>query len=691
MHTLCTIKKAVFILSLYLFYTPFVLFAQDPFVELSPFGSDAGASNGVSWADYDGDGDEDIYICNGSDYTGQANFMYRNDGSDTFTKITSGAIVTDSYISGFCTWGDFDNDNDLDLYVSSIQNFLGSGKQNCLYENSGSGTFTKNTTAGPPVDDAINSAAVGWGDYNNDSYLDLFVTNGYTGAIENTLYANDGDKTFTSITGIDLVSSSNATGIAGFGWADYDGDGDLDIFTASGGGANREKNYLWRNDGSNVFVKLTLFDEGESQGGSWGDYDNDGDLDLYITNYGTSETTQEENFLYRNDGSDTFTKMSPAQVGDIVDEPIISKGSAWGDIDNDGDLDMFVSTPGDMEDPTYDYANRLYINDGSGYFTRLTGSVIDGPGFCFGTAMADYNKDGFLDILVATSNANLIYKNNEPNNGNTNHWIQIKLAGTTSNRSGIGATVRLTATINSEVVEQMREIAGITGFGQSSLLAHFGLGNASTITEIRVEWPSGIIQTITDVSVDQILTVTESGSSESITVTAPNGGESWEVASVQTITWTSSGTSGTVKLEYSTDDGSNWTEIEASITDDGSYDWTVPDTPSDLCLVRVSDTDGNPSDVSNGVFSIVAPGKIGDVNNDDTPNSTDALIILSCDVGLDVTSFCPMDCGDVNDDGLINSTDALIILSYDVGISISFPVGESGCYTGVTPCLGCNP
>ncbi len=509
-------KNIIKVLMFVLIPGTLVVFAQDPFVALNPYSGDEGSSNGVGWADYDGDGYQDIYVCNGSDFTGQKNFLYRNKGDGTFEKITTGNIANDNLISGSCSWGDFDNDGDLDLYVSSLQNILGAGKENPLYENQGDGTFVKNTTAGPPVSDAENSAAVGWGDYNSDGWLDLFVTNGYTGSIENTLYSSDGDKTFTSVTGIDLVSSANATGIAGFAWADYDNDGDLDLFTASSGGDDAAKNFLWRNDGNDMFTKLAIFDAGDSQACSWGDYDNDGDLDLYITNYGETEDTQEKNFLYRNDGGDTFTKMTPIEVGAIVDDSLISRGSAWGDIDNDGDLDMFVATPGE---PSDFYKNCLYINDGDGFFTKDTTSVIRNSAWGFGTAMADFNNDGFLDIFLCRSFDNVLYKNVEISNGNTNHWLIVNLEGTTSNKACIGAKVRAKATINSQEVWQMREVSGQTGYGsQNSLRVHFGFGDATTVTELKIEFPSGKTVTKTNVATNQILDVSEAEAPIAITL-----------------------------------------------------------------------------------------------------------------------------------------------------------------------------
>ncbi len=662
------------------------LHAQDPFTQLHHiFGADRGMSKGVGWADYDNDGYVDLYVTNGASGSKQKNFLYRNNGDGTFTKITTGAIVNDEFISGSCSWGDFDNDSDVDLYVTTnTDNPFDTAKENCLYVNNGDGTFTKNTTAGPPVTDEEYSVGCGWGDYNNDSFLDLFVTNGFYGKERNSLYSNDGDGTFTDITGIPLVGDEGAGFIADFAWADYDQDGDLDLFRPSGSGAN---NFLWRNDGGNTFTKLAIFDGGDSQACSWGDYDNDGDLDLYITNYGESEPAPEQNYLYRNDGGDVFTRVTTA--GPIVDDAAFSTGSCWGDIDNDADLDMFV---GNCGPPDSGWTNFLYINNGDGTFGKNSTSVVTDCTWVYGAAFADYNNDGFLDLFTARSDTNYLYKNNGPTNGNTNHWIIITCVGTTSNRAGIGAVVRAKATINGSVVWQTRDISAQTGYAShNDLRAHFGLGDATLISEIKVEWPSGIVQTLTNISIDQFLTITEAATTENLSVTSPNGEENWQVGSSHDITWTSSGTSGNVKIEYSSDNGTSWTEVVASTTDDGNFPWTVPDTPSTTCLVRITDVDGSPSDQSDAVFTISAAGLLGDVNQDTFANSTDALIILSCDVGIDVSQFCPMDCGDTNSDGLVNSTDALIILSYDVGIEVPYPVGQPGCPAGVTPCPGCNP
>ncbi len=552
-----------------------VLAQSDPFTQVTQgdIVNDGGGSIGCAWGDYDGDGHQDLFVANGY---ALANFLYKGNGDGTFTKITSGDIVTDATYSAACTWGDYDNDGDLDLYVTNSGGL--SPEANFLYRNNGDGTFTK-VTSGAPVEDVEASAGCAWGDWTGDNFLDLIVANGsFLSAGRNSLYNNNGDGTFTKVTSGDVVSEDgNWSGVA---WADFDNDGDLDLFICRDSNQN---NALFMNDGAGNLVKVTsgdiVSDGGESQGASWGDYDNDGYLDLFVANW-----DQQNNCLYHNNGDGTFTKIT---TGPVVNDGGYSIGSAWADIDNDGDLDLFVANDGD--NPAF-----LYFNNGDGTFTRDETSIaVDSTNFGKGVAFADIDEDGDLDLFVARDGDNRLYLNN----GTSNHWINIHLVGTTSNPAAIGAKVRLKATIGGAEVWQLREISGQTGSAsQSSLNAHFGLGGATVVDSIRVEWPSGIVQVLTGVGVDQFLTITESEG-----------------------------------------------------------------------------------------------GILGDVNGDDLANSTDALIILSCDVGIDVSQYCPMNCGDCNADTYVNSTDALIILSYDVGIDVPYDVGQPGCPSNVQPCSGCNP
>ncbi len=572
--------------------------AQDPFIQIPFEWEKVMASRGVSWADYDNDGYPDFYVSNGVTGYKQVNFLYHNNGDGTFTRIMTGPPVEDQYVTYSSSWGDFDNDGDLDLYVAvNVGTYDDPVINNCLYVNNGDGTFTKNTTAGPPVTDREYTCAVGWGDYNNDGFLDLFIKNGSYPKQPNSLYLNNGDGTFTDIVGIPLVSNENATLVSRFAWGDYDNDGDLDLAIAGGDGEN---NAIWRNDGNNTYTKLvnqngmSIIQGSYSSAVCWGDYDNDGDLDLFVSNYG--KTAPAKNFLYRNDGNDVFTKITD---GEIVNEEKCSLGCAWGDIDNDGDLDLFVGND------IY-FKNSLFLNNGDGTFTKDTSSVVTDSSFTYGVAFADFNKDGFIDLFICREAKNILYQNNGPGIGNTNHWINIQCTGTSSNWAGIGAKVRVKATINGQVRWQMREICAQNGYGgHDDLRAHFGLGDAPLVDELIIEWPSGIVQTLTSVAVDQFLTITESDQSEMIKITAPNGGEQFQAGNTHEITWLSHHTSGLVNVEFSTDGGATWNLIATDEPDDGSFSWLVPHAPSQNCRIRITDSDGSPYDISDNPFTIL--------------------------------------------------------------------------------------
>ena len=261
--------------------------------------TDGGASRSVNWVDYDNDGVLDLFVSNGLS-TGQNNFLYHGNGSPnyTFTKITGSPITSDNEKSDGSTWADFDNDGDLDAFVVNWY-----GDNNMFYWNNGNGTFTQSTT-GPTVNDGGYSETASWGDYDNDGFVDLYVPNS-GGTLENFLYHNNGDQTFTKITSGDIVTETFHS--RGVSWIDYDNDGDEDMFVAN---ENGENNNLYKNmlkeTSSPDFVKITsgtiVNDGGESWSASWGDYDNDGDQDVFVTNF-----AGENNFLYQNNDDGTFT------------------------------------------------------------------------------------------------------------------------------------------------------------------------------------------------------------------------------------------------------------------------------------------------------------------------------------------------------------------------------------------------
>jgi hypothetical protein len=235
-----------------------------------------------------------------------------------------------------------------------------------------------------------------------------------------------------------------------------------------------------------------------SDGLAWGDYDNDGFLDLFVTNPNSGG-----NRLYRNLGDSTFERITS---GNIVTDRAESLGCAWGDYDNDGFLDLFVING--LFGPQN---NFLYRNNGDGTFTKITsGSLANDGGASSGIGWGDYDNDGFLDLFVANgllgpAQVNFLYRNN----GNSNNWVKVKCVGTLSNRAGLGAKVRLKAIIAGQSRWQMRQIDGGDGSSGGSLEAHFGLGDATIIDTLRIEWPSGIVQELHDVATNRFLTVTE--------------------------------------------------------------------------------------------------------------------------------------------------------------------------------------
>jgi hypothetical protein len=288
-------------------------------------------------------------------------------------------------------------------------------------------------------------------------------------------------------------------------WADIDNDGDMDLLVNQ----IATRNELYRNEGLGQFTDVTD-DSGLSGTGSvsystaWGDYDNDGDLDLLIINMGWGGPTV-RNWFYRNEGNGRF---EPITTGPIAEEQDHFAGGSWVDYDNDGWLDLFVTILGPTSTVPGVF-NRLYHNQGDGTFARVTaGSLVTiggRPGS--GAAWADYDNDGFLDVFVtygALFNAqrNALFRNN----GNPNNWIKVRCVGTDSNRSAIGTKVRVKARIGGVDRWQMRQI----GCDQlNSLDAVIGLGDAEVIDTLRVEWPTGRVQELHNVPAKKTLTIVE--------------------------------------------------------------------------------------------------------------------------------------------------------------------------------------
>ncbi len=478
-------------------------------------GYSCGYSWGCAWGDYDADGYPDLFVCNwGQDNITPHDFLYHNRGDGTFERITSGPLVNANHNALGATWGDYDNDGKLDLFVTSINDDPSGLGYNSLYHNEGNGRFTKVNT-GVLVSEHERSHAGIWADFDNDGLLDFFIVNWSYGtnqpALPNVLYHNDGHGTFTPVSfGAKLPGNGDSADVAA---ADFNNDGWIDFFVPQGIVTSRQNGLLYVNNQDGTFTLRTngapFTNTAYSVACAWGDYNNDGFLDLFVT-----RIFDGHNALYRNNGDGTLSLVN--DVAPVLDEGN-SAGCAWADYDNDGWLDLFVTNVGEFDPVTVVLmspgTNCLYHNNGDGSFTKLTsGSLVNDTAYSVAPAWAGYDNDGFLDLFV--SNGFLTKSENDflyHNNGNSNNWITLKLIGTLSNRSAIGAKVRMKATIGGKNFWQMREISGGGGGhgAQGDLRAHFGLGDATNVDLVRIEWPSGIVQTMTNLPAKQFLTVVE--------------------------------------------------------------------------------------------------------------------------------------------------------------------------------------
>ncbi len=459
-------------------------------VLISPVVSDAGDSRSANFVDYDNDGDLDLFITNGPQF-GQLNFLYQNNGDGTFSKVTGDPIVSVGSSSDGATFGDFDNDGDEDCFVATWWN-----NTNLFFANNGDGSFTQVTT-GPLVTDGTYSEAGSWADYDADGYLDLYVCNSFV-SLANLLFHNNGDGTFTKILSgpqsTDLFRSRVGA------WGDYDNDGDLDLFVAN---EFNHPNNLYRNDGGGTFTKITtgniVADLNESFGASWGDIDNDLDLDLFVSN-----GDGQNDCLYTNNGDGTFTKVT---TGPVVTSGGYGVGSTFADVDNDGDLDLYVCNAFAPAATV----NFLFLNNGNGTFVQdLSDPIATENGWTYGCAFGDIDDDGDLDLALAKClgavENNALYLNG----GNGNSYLAVECIGSHSNRSGIGVRVLVKATIGGTPRWQMREVTSQAGYCvQNGEDAWFGLGDATIVDSLVTIWPSGVTRILTNVAVDQHLYLDE--------------------------------------------------------------------------------------------------------------------------------------------------------------------------------------
>lgn len=447
----------------------------------------------ANFVDLNNDGYADAFLTTGAGNSNNMLFMNNQDG--TFTRVTTGPIVNEHSNSDGATFGDFNNDGYLDCAVVNWYNQF-----NLLYQADGAGGWTSRTDLQPGIDRGYSEAS-SWADADNDGDLDLFVANS-AGDNRNFLYTNNGDGTFTRILTGPVATDAFPSRLGA--WGDYDNDGDQDLFVAN---ENNLNNNLYENNGDATFTKITtgdiVTDGGNSWSGSWGDYDNDGDLDLFVANSGNME-----NFFYQNNGDKSFTRIYPLHV---ATQPSWSTSSAWVDVDNDGDLDLYVAN-GYHPVSSVGHKNFFYLNDGADNFTVDSFNVaVSDIGWSYGCSAADYDRDGDQDLLVARwqqeTETNKLYRNDTPAG---NGFISIKCIGTVSNNAAIGTRLRLKATINGNPVWQTHEISSQTGYcGQNSLEAEFGLGDATVIDSLVITWPSGVVEYFTGIAINQFVTAVE--------------------------------------------------------------------------------------------------------------------------------------------------------------------------------------
>lgn len=464
----------------------------------SPVSTQLSDSRSVNFIDFNNDGWEDIFISNGLK-GGQQDLLYLNDGTGNFTPITNQDIVQIANPSDGASFADYNNDGHIDGMVSSWY-----GSEDLLYLNNGSGKLKYNAQAGIETGSFAETAS--FGDFDGDGWLDVYVTIS-GGTLENHLYRNLKNGKFRLVTNHTLVAETKTS--RGAIWLDYNDDGFTDLFVTNEG---NNTNDLFKGKANGVFEKITAGDlvtqTRSSMTASWGDIDNDGDFDVFIGNSGYLVEVRNQLFENTGNGFSAILTDTAARFRGCT------YGSAFADYDNDGDLDLaiangFCST---------NLENRLYQNQGDGSFIDVTNLLPANNSICsYGLAWGDVNNDGFQDLVIANckNSTQDTEKGNSLliNQGNSNNWLKIKLQGTQSNTSAIGAKIRLKATLNGKAVWQIREIRSQSGYaGQNSLVAHFGLGDANSVDTLYIDWPSTGREMLTHVSVNQQLTAVEVGS-----------------------------------------------------------------------------------------------------------------------------------------------------------------------------------
>jgi Tfp pilus assembly protein PilF len=449
-----------------------------------------GRNRGGAWGDYDNDGDLDLFSVG----IQIPHSLYLNQGGH-FTDVAGQAGLGDPRGGWSASTADYDNDGDLDLYAT--RDGWEGPAPNSLYQNQGGGSF-REVSREAGVDDPDDTFMAAWGDYDNDGWVDLYTCDGLTGTgAANKLYHNEGNGRFAdqaAQAGVDLVKKS-----LGAAFGDYDRDGDLDLYVADVANPNT----LFRNEGNGRFADATeKAGVGKpTQGGYvtfFFDGDGDGDLDLFVSamcyyeHFVESQLTGRaahpaRAYLYRNDGRDTFTDVAEAQG---LSRSFGSMGAGYGDVDYDGRIDVYLANGG--PNMARFEPNILYRNLGERFADVTESAGMGGVDKGHGVAFADYDVDGDLDLYVGDGGhypGDLWRNHLYRNEGHANNWLGVSLAGgPSSNRSAIGAQLVLRA---GDLV-QAAQVSSGDGFGcTNSLGVEFGLGPRTRVDALELRWPSG--------------------------------------------------------------------------------------------------------------------------------------------------------------------------------------------------------
>ena len=476
----------------------------------SPY-DDGYLAAGSAWADHDGDGWVDLFVTGNLD----PNVLYRNTGDGAFVVSEfSDMLSLPDVLSGGAVWADYDNDGWRDLYVLNMG-------ANRLFRNLGGVGFADVTVAAGVGDNGKGTTAA-WGDYDEDGHLDLYVTNWSCypecdlsdfSRSRDALYHNNGNGSFTDVSGLLRFERLLGSGFAA-SWVDYDDDRDLDLYVVNDKVINAVGNVLWRNDGAgcggwcftDVSARAGADAVVHGMGLATGDYDNDGDLDLYFSNMVRSMV------LLENEGDGTFADVTERAGVDYHTGEAVGWGTAFFDYDNDGWLDLYLASSGispifGKPGMHFAYPDMLYRNERNGSFAALDQKLFsDGKSATMGFSTADYDRDGRVDYALTWWNEGHRLFQNNAYDGLRNNWISFELeGGGTIDRDALGTRVRV---VSDDGLSQIRELKSGSSLGAGNeLVLHFGLGDAE-IERVIVSWLNGDYHEYTGVEVNQRCLIT---------------------------------------------------------------------------------------------------------------------------------------------------------------------------------------